>query len=239
MICWTVVHHAVAPVTRSVTHTAHLARHVTRRVVHHAVPHSGAATRTWTELVCKVVPAAVLSGGLLVPIPATSPPVQPAAGPVVVDPGPAAMTWTGPRLAGGLAWLEWDSEALKPDKAAWLWQADGLLWDALDTSGALPPLSHIDSIDVRSRPAPEPEAGLLLVFGAGVLIALQRMTAKRRSKPPGIHSGAWPDTMKGHSKNLPRLNGQRERDAARHHGGGLSRCHRGDYSGCGQPMSGR
>jgi hypothetical protein len=188
MICWTVMHHAVAPVK----HAAHVARHVTRRVVHHTVPHSGAATRTWTELVCKVVPAAVLNGGLLLPIPATPPPVPPAAGPVVVDPGPAAMTWTGAGLAGG---LEWDSKALKPDKAAWLWRADALSWDTLDTSGALPPLSHIDSIDVRSRPAPEPEAGLLLVFGAGVLIALQRMTAKRRSKPPGIHSVAWPDTM--------------------------------------------
>jgi hypothetical protein len=85
-VCWTVLHHGGA-------HLAHAARHVARPIVHHAgrvlrhAPAVASHNHTWIEVVCKVIPAAVAGGGLLMPHP-LNPPRLPAPPPFIV-PAPA------------------------------------------------------------------------------------------------------------------------------------------------------
>jgi hypothetical protein len=74
-ICWTVIHHAAAPVARGAAKIAHVARRIIGPAVRQGgrAAHHGSAVvthpRVWFELVCKVVPAAVAGGGLLIPHP--------------------------------------------------------------------------------------------------------------------------------------------------------------------------
>lgn len=97
-ICWTVIHHAAAPVAARV---AHIARRIIGPIVHHAarVPRlAGAAVRpshTWVELVCKVIPAAIAGGGVLAPHPANPPPLTEQRPPIVA-PAPPATPWLFP-----------------------------------------------------------------------------------------------------------------------------------------------
>jgi hypothetical protein len=95
-VCWTVIHHATAPIRQGAARVAHVVgrsiRH-TGQAAHHAT--SGAAhRRVWFEVVCKVIPAAVAGGGLLVPHPANPPlPRQ-----------PQALVWPAPAVPSGLPW---------------------------------------------------------------------------------------------------------------------------------------
>jgi hypothetical protein len=94
-VCWTVIHHAAAPVRHVAAHLVGHGFHHTAKVAHHAI--SGAPRpRIWFEIVCKVLPAAVAGGGLLVPQPAGPPlPPQP---PALIRPAPAAplgLPWIG------------------------------------------------------------------------------------------------------------------------------------------------
>jgi hypothetical protein len=94
-ICWTVIHHAAAPIARGAAKIAHVARRIVRPVVHHGgrVAHHGSTLatrpRVWFELVCKVVPAAVAGGGLFIPHPAGMPPGYEPAG--LIQPVPPGM----------------------------------------------------------------------------------------------------------------------------------------------------
>jgi hypothetical protein len=100
--CWTIIHHAASPVANSGGRVLHAVHHFVRpiahhaaRLLHHAVTVRG-STHTWTELICKVVPAALVGGGLLAPVPANPP--QPIAPPVapMAQPIPAVMPWFTP-----------------------------------------------------------------------------------------------------------------------------------------------
>jgi hypothetical protein len=97
-ICWTILHHAAVPVAHGGTRAIHAARHFlgpvahrTARLTHHASI-TAAQPHTWVELVCKAVPAALIGGGLLVPIPATAPRI-PEPPPAMVEPSPVAVPW--------------------------------------------------------------------------------------------------------------------------------------------------
>ena len=100
-LCWTVFHHAAAPAARAVAYVAHVARHVFGPLAHRAVrlPHHWATVagqpHTWVEVVCKIVPAAIVGGGLLAPHPA-SPPRLPAPPPPIAGQAPPAMPWLFP-----------------------------------------------------------------------------------------------------------------------------------------------
>jgi hypothetical protein len=99
-ICWTILHHATAPVvhvTHTVRHSLGPVVHRASRLLHHA-PRVAAKSPTWVELVCKTVPGALVGGGLLVPIPATAPHVPPP--PAIVDSAPTTpwlpFNWVWP-----------------------------------------------------------------------------------------------------------------------------------------------
>ena len=95
VICWTVIHHAAA----AARGTGHVLTHVIGRAVHrahHAIPRP---SHSWVEVVCKVVPAAVASGGVLAPTPANSPAPLPQPQPVFVEPLPGAAGWYVPSAA--------------------------------------------------------------------------------------------------------------------------------------------
>jgi hypothetical protein len=110
-ICWTVIHHTAVPVAHGVSTAAKAARRfigpAARRgaqSVHHS-PTAAVHPRVWFELICKVVPAAVVGGGLLVPHPA-NPPLPPEP-PALVQPAvPPAIPWgwqLPPTVAPGVA----------------------------------------------------------------------------------------------------------------------------------------
>lgn len=105
MICWTILHHTAAPVAQGAVRVTHVVRHAVGRAAHRAVrvAHRTATVsgppRTWAEVVCKFVPAAVAGGGLLIPAPANPPRAldPPAA---IVDPAPTVSPW----LVGSLGY---------------------------------------------------------------------------------------------------------------------------------------
>src|SRR5690348_7903985 len=77
--CWTIIHRAASGLVKP----AHPLRHFVRRGLHSVarrVPHVVVRpARTWTQLACKVLPAAFAGGGLLAPVSANAPPApQPA-----------------------------------------------------------------------------------------------------------------------------------------------------------------
>jgi hypothetical protein len=87
-ICWTVIHNAVASLARVATTATRPVRHALGHVLHRTLHQT--STHTWTQVVCKAMPAAVLSGGLLIPAPG-NPPRPPPAPPVVA--GLSAPAW--------------------------------------------------------------------------------------------------------------------------------------------------
>jgi len=98
IVCWTVFHHAGASVAHTAPHSAHGIGHVARPILHHAVrllhhPPTVAAPRTWFQLVCKVVPAALAGGGLLAS--------QPLNAPRLPDPPPAIVAQRAPLVPPG------------------------------------------------------------------------------------------------------------------------------------------
>jgi hypothetical protein len=98
-ICWTVIHHTAAPIAHGASGLAHVARRLVGPLVRHgahAVPHGVRAThpRIWFELICKVVPAAVAGGGLLIPRPTDLP--LPAEPPALTQPAPPRLPWAWP-----------------------------------------------------------------------------------------------------------------------------------------------
>ncbi len=191
--CWTIIHHAVAPVRQVAIRAGHVARRIINpagphaaQTVHHIATGAG-RTRTWVELVCKYIPAAVVGGGLVAihplnparlptppePIiqtapPTTSGPLQPAAPvmPELFDPAPVPVEPTDERPA------------------------------TPPTFGAGPPGNAI----------PEPPSGGLLLGGIACLLLI--CSALRRTRPdascsPGcgeplprqthlIHPVLWP-----------------------------------------------
>jgi hypothetical protein len=92
-ICWTILHHTAAPLAHSVARFGHAARHLVgpfaRTVAQAARPPSTAVIRsqTWFELVCKTIPAAIGSGGLLIPTPANPPRIADPP-PAIIEPWP-------------------------------------------------------------------------------------------------------------------------------------------------------
>jgi hypothetical protein len=99
-ICWTIIHHAVAPVAHGASRLARAA-HFAGPVHPHVAAVVGHASRraakshSWVELVCKTIPAAIGGGGLLIPTPA-NPPRLPETPPPIIEPGPALSPWSMP-----------------------------------------------------------------------------------------------------------------------------------------------
>src|SRR4051794_2676698 len=98
MICWTILHQPAAPVARGAIRIAHAARRAVSHVAHRAVRvahHTAIApgpSRTWAEVICKFVPAAIAGAGLLIPTPDSPPgPLDPPA--TIVEPTPAFSPW--------------------------------------------------------------------------------------------------------------------------------------------------
>jgi hypothetical protein len=99
--CWTIIHHAAAPVARSAARIAYAARqaispgtHRAAHLSHHAAT-AAARSHTWVEVVCKVIPAAIAGSGLLAPHPA-NPPRLPDPPPAIVQPAPPVFPWLFP-----------------------------------------------------------------------------------------------------------------------------------------------
>jgi hypothetical protein len=100
--CWTVIHRVTEPI-RHAAPIRHLLHHIARalprphpaHVIHAAVSHP----RTWIETVCRVLPAAAVTGGVLIPRMAGPPPaqlLQPP--PAIVAPAPAPSIGFAPPL---------------------------------------------------------------------------------------------------------------------------------------------
>ncbi len=99
-ICWTIVHQAAAATAHGMGHATHTLKHVAGHVAHRYAHHAASVAspaHTWVEVVCKVVPAAVASGGVLLPVPANPPPplsaIQP---PAIVQAPPVVSPWLVP-----------------------------------------------------------------------------------------------------------------------------------------------
>jgi hypothetical protein len=177
MICWTILHHAAAPVaqgaarvTQVVRHAVGRAAHRAVRVAHHPATLSG-PVRTWAEVVCKFVPAAVVGGGLLIPAPADPPPpLDPPA--AIVEPATAISSWpiaalgyTGPIESLG----------------------------DIGPIGSIAPVNRYEPVDPVAKAVPEPSSALVLLGSLGglLLIRIMRMRSGRTSigfhrvTPPG------------------------------------------------------
>jgi hypothetical protein len=159
-ICWTVIHHAAAPVTQLSAKIAHVARHVfgsavrwAVRSLHHS-PSVAAHSRVWFELVCKVIPAAVAGGGLLVPRPA-NPPLLPEP-PALIEPAPQA-TPLSPRN-----------------------------WHIPPTVASTPYLAPPQ----QAAAVAEPSTGWLLLIGVGGLVLIRFTTRLIRADPQGVTGSA-------------------------------------------------
>ncbi len=173
-ICWTVIHHAAAPVARGAAKIARVAHHIIRRSVHHgaqaAYHGSGVVThpRVWFELVCKVVPAAVAGGGLLIPhpaglLPGHEPPglIQPAPPGGLIQPLPPGLTQPLPS----------ELPAVLPPGVPWGW----VIPPDIPSPPYYAPPTNTEVIEYPPPPGPsiiEPSTGrLLLTALAGLLFA--------------------------------------------------------------------
>jgi hypothetical protein len=170
-ICWTIIHHAVAPVARAATHLAGAAGHVigavagrARHLVHHG-PTAVAGSHSWVELVCRAIPAAIAGGGLLVPHPANPPPRLPEPPSAIIEPGPAFAPpgfspWSPP------IWM------VPPDMPQ-------LSYGAPFAAGPPPqaaPQSVLGSASMATAAEPP---GVGLVLGGAVVLLLIRRTRRR------------------------------------------------------------
>jgi hypothetical protein len=118
IICWTVVHNSAAPVVHSGATLMHALGHAVRPAIHRAArllrhaPAVAARPRRWVEVVCRLVPAAVVGGGLLAPLPASAPP------PPVAQPFSVATGW--PEISGGASRFDpttpWDGDIVEPSR---------------------------------------------------------------------------------------------------------------------------
>jgi hypothetical protein len=160
-ICWTIIHRAASPVVK----TAARLGHVTGRFIHpvayraaraaHHVATAAGPSRTWVEVVCRVIPAAVVGGGLLAPHPVNPPRLPPAPAPIT-QPAQAAPPWLFPP---GLDTVPVTPVVPYPSPFP------------VEPTGALPvgPPSVGPTTPVENVPEPS-SAGLLLAGVAGLLL---------------------------------------------------------------------
>jgi hypothetical protein len=146
-ICWTILHHSAAPVARNAAqaarhHAGHIHHHVARAVRHSAS--TATSPHTWLEVVCRVVPAAIVSGGVLAPHPA-NPPRLPESPPSIVQTAPPATPLVLP--PGLPSFVSSYPPAVAPKTGA-------------------TPASPV-------TPVPEPASAGVLLFGAVVLLLIR------------------------------------------------------------------
>lgn len=185
-ICWTIIHRAASPVVGGGRRVAHLLRRVAKPAVHHvawklhhpsAVP---ASSHTWAGLACKVVPAALLGGGLLAPIPANPP--QPSPTPPIVQPIPANVPWFRlpqeiPRFASPT------SEAAVPAPVTSALEDPAPFISALDVPAPVisaledpAPVIPVLEVPAPVTSAPEPSSAFLLLSGGSALLLFKSLT---------------------------------------------------------------
>jgi hypothetical protein len=155
MICWTILHHTAAPVVQGAGSATHAVRHAVghiahrvARAAHHTATVSG-PSRTWAEVVCKFIPAAVAGGGLLIPAPANPPRMLDPPAPVtIVEPAPAISPWP----IGSI-------ESLGQTDPFWFMVRVG----------------RYDPVETVPKVVPEPSSALVLLGGLGGLLLIQIM----------------------------------------------------------------
>jgi hypothetical protein len=178
--CWTIIHHAAAPVARGAARVAHAAYRIVRpahRAAHlprHAAPAVG-PPHGWVEVVCRIVPAAIAGSGLLAPTPA-DPPRQPQPPPAIVQPAPPEFPWLFPPSSPTAP-----ATPVQPYPTPVPVEATSTTGSELTVSPPAEPASP------PVEPIPEPSSvGPLLGGAAGVLLI---RLATRRTLPDGAPDG--------------------------------------------------
>jgi hypothetical protein len=172
MICWTILHQTAAPVAQGAARIAHALRRAVGhmapravRVAHYTATVSG-PPRTWAEVVCRFVPAAIAGGGLLIPVPA-SPPRSLDPPVAFVEPAPAISLWP----IGSLGYTG----------------AIGFLGDI----GPIAPVNRYDPVETVAKAVPEPSSALVLLGGLGGLLLIRTRRMRLGHTPrTGSHTTA-------------------------------------------------
>jgi len=157
IICWTVFYPGGPSVSQGVTRVAHAAGRRLRPIVHHAnvmQHHMAKVTTTpqgWFKLVCKLIPAGIAGGGILLGPPATTPTQLPAPPPAIVAPGPAVSSESPPILN------YWPQPPSTPYTGLW------------------PPVISVGTLPTA---VPEPSSAAVLLGGVAGLLLL-RLSAQR------------------------------------------------------------
>jgi hypothetical protein len=186
-ICWTVIHHAAAPVAHGAAAVAQAARHMIGPVAHRAtrlLHHAATAAvqpHTWVEVVCKLVPAAVLGGGLMAPHP-VNPPQLPEPPPPIVEPAPPVSPWLFPPPSGPVTPVQPFPTPLPVEPTT------GPVPIGPPSVGPVPPIESI----------PEPPSAGLLLGGAVCLLLVRLATRRTWPNAAGSPGGSQPGARQTH-----------------------------------------
>lgn len=192
VVCWTVFHNAAVSAARGTVHVVRAMRRITGPITRHAarmshhVAHAAVPSHTWVEVVCKVIPAAVVGGGLLVPHPVNPPPL-PAQPPPIVAPALPSLPWLFP--PGAVATYPTPVQPYPTPVGAELPPGTGpMLVVPPPYIGPVPPVA----------PAPEPSSAVLLFGGAACLLLIRLATGRTRLGTAHLPGGSQPESRKAH-----------------------------------------
>jgi hypothetical protein len=150
-------------VAHGAAHAVHATRHIVRIAVR-GLHHAAAAPHSWVELVCKVIPPAIVGTGLLVPhlLPSPPPPPPP---PIVAEAPPVSPPWlTSPSNA--------------PATPVQPYPTPTPVESSVPAGPPLIGASPVGSLPPTPIDIPEPSSAELLLAGGGGLV-LVRLIARR------------------------------------------------------------